>query len=82
MSIYSTNILSVGLSVRLQKAKELRYLWMLSSLFKYIYLNLSYHCIQDYISDGVSEDLLQVMVKKAKTIEDQLAKLIQVASVT
>ncbi len=33
MSIYSTNILSVGLSVRLQKAKELRYLWMLSSLF-------------------------------------------------
>ncbi len=31
MSIYS--ILSVGLSVRLQKVKELRYLWMLSSLF-------------------------------------------------
>ncbi len=27
--VYSTNILSVGLSVRLQKAKELRYLWML-----------------------------------------------------
>ena len=37
MSIYSTNILSVGLTVRLQKAKELRYLWMLSSLF-YLYL--------------------------------------------
>ena len=33
MSIYSTNIFSVGLSVRLQKEKELRYLWMLSSLF-------------------------------------------------
>ncbi len=32
MSIYSTNIQSVGLSVRLQKTKELRYLWMLSSL--------------------------------------------------
>ncbi len=35
MSIYSTNILSVGLSVRLQKAKELRYLWMLSTLLMY-----------------------------------------------
>ena len=34
MIIYSTNILSVGLSVRLQNAKELRYLWMLSSLFR------------------------------------------------
>ncbi len=33
MSIYSTNILSVGLSVRLQKAKELLYLWMFSSMF-------------------------------------------------
>ena len=30
--IYSTNIFSVGLSVWQQKAKELRYLWMLSSL--------------------------------------------------
>ncbi len=33
ISICSTNILSVSLSVRLQKAKELRYLWMLWSLF-------------------------------------------------
>ncbi len=30
ISMYSTKILSVGLSVRLQKAKELRYLWTLS----------------------------------------------------
>ena len=36
MKIYSINILSVGLSVRLQNAKELRYLWMLSSLFYYV----------------------------------------------
>ncbi len=41
MNIYSTNILSVSLSVRLQKAKELRYLWMLSSLF--LSKNLFYH---------------------------------------
>ncbi len=33
MSIYSINFVSVVLSVRLQKAKELRYLWILSSLF-------------------------------------------------
>ena len=41
MSIYSTNILSGGLSVRLQKVKELRYLWMVSSLFNSLSVNIS-----------------------------------------
>ncbi len=40
MSIYSINILSVGLPVRLQKARELRYLWMLFSLFKYTFFKV------------------------------------------
>ncbi len=43
MSIYSTNILSVGLSVRLQKPKELRYLWMLSSLFNTDFATIDLH---------------------------------------
>ncbi len=41
LCIYLTNILSVGLSVRLQKAKELRYLWMVSSLFCFINITSS-----------------------------------------
>ena len=47
MSIYSTNTLSVGLSVRLQKAKELRYLWMLSSLF--LNNHADYHLVEMFM---------------------------------
>ena len=48
MSIYSSNILSVGMSVRLQKAKELRYLWMLSSLFSDRHLPLGLQGFDSY----------------------------------
>ncbi len=39
-SSFLSDILIVGLSVRLQKAKELRYLWKSSSLF-YLYIPLT-----------------------------------------
>ncbi len=52
-SIYSTIILSVGLSVRLQKAKELRYLWMLSSLF-FVWIIMFYFQTISYECNGIS----------------------------
>ena len=68
MSIYSTNILSVGLSVWLQKAKELRFLWMFSSLFlKFNYIEgfqLVYLVIEMYV--GFPSEVLENETTDAK----------------
>ncbi len=65
MSIYSTNILSVGLSVRLQKAKELGYLWMLlTKAFSFNFSTNSKKCFPqhfDYHKDLQNQWSLKVV---------------------